>query len=60
MRPELCRTKKPVGEKGRTLRLSWLEADDVEVDLIDMVDIESTFGRPSPNVAGDAVAKPVI
>ena len=36
----------------RSLRASYLEADDVEVDLIDLVDADSTFGRKQAQYLG--------
>ena len=37
---------------ARVLRASYLEADDVEVDLIDLVDADSTFGREQAQFLG--------
>lgn len=49
--PKKC--KKKVGSP-RTLRTTYLEADGVEVDLIDLVDVDSTFGRESAQFVGTA------
>lgn len=47
--PAKCNKKKG---SARTLRSSYLEADDVEVDLIDLVDADSTFGRDQSQFLG--------
>ena len=50
-KPKKC-PEKSKKSSGRSLRLSYLDAEDVELDVIEIIDPESYFGKSSPNVNG--------
>ena len=46
------KSKSKSKSQGRVLRLNYLDADDVELDVIEIIETDSYFGQDGPNVHG--------